>query len=309
MNKVAVLMSTFNGEKYLESQVESIIGQQDVCVELYVRDDGSTDSTKEILKKLATDNGNIHVTFGDNIYYPRSFLSLCKDVSGFDYYAFSDQDDYWKEDKLIKAIELIGSYQAEFSLYVSSLLIADNNLNVIGKKEFRGLRTSLGSEMSRHRLAGCTMVWSSNLHSEFGKYLDRIITSSPIPTCESHDGWLTLFCILINGKVIYDSESYILYRRHDSAVTNTRGGIKKRLFYEMKRLVNRDDYRKRLSRFILDNFDEVIDNDSKALLNRIYTYREHGLLKRLELAMSGKIDTGVPIIDLMSKAAIMLSLF
>lgn len=309
MSRVAVLMSTFNGEKYVEKQVESIIKQQDVCVELYVRDDGSTDSTREILKTLSMENKNIHMTFGNNLYYPKSFLSLCKDVSGFDFYAFSDQDDYWEEDKLIRAIKLIDSNHSKYSLYVSALLVVDDNLCVIGKKEFRGLRTSLGSEMSRHRLAGCTMVWSGDLHDEFVKYVDTIMNGSPIPTCESHDGWLTLFCILINGKVIYDSEPHILYRRHNSALTNTKGGFKKRLSYEIKRFVNREDYRKRLSGFILDNFSELIDNDSRKLLKEIYGYRDNGFSKKLELMLSGKVDTGMPIIDLMSKAAILLSVF
>ena len=167
----------------------------------------------------------------------------------------------------------------------------------------------MGSEMSRHRLAGCTMVWPGSLHCEFSKYLDRILVSSPIPACESHDGWLTLFCILINGNVIYDPESYILYRRHDDTLTNTRGSLKRRLSYEVKRFINKDDYRKRLSGFILDYFNEVIDDDSRALLNDIYSYRDKGYSKKLELIMSGKIDTGVPIIDLMSKVAILLSVF
>jgi rhamnosyltransferase len=308
MSRVAVLMSTYNGEKYLRDQVESIIAQRGVEVELFIRDDGSTDGTRALLDKIALGDNRIHVFLGENVFYPKSFLSLCKTAIGFDYYAFSDQDDHWKTHKLISAIEQIQDCESVYSLYASSLSVVDKDLKVLGTKDFPGLTTSLGSEISRHRLAGCTMVWPNSLHCEFNKYLDPILQNSPIPNAESHDGWITLFCILRNGTIIYDSEPLILFRRHDHALTNSGAGIKKRIAYEMQHFFNRDDYRRRLSRFLLDQFD-FIDEDSRALLNNVCDYRNNGLSGRFELIASGKIRTGIPMVDLLNKAAILISVY
>ena len=104
MKKIIVLMSTYNGEKYLQVQLDSILSQENVDLELLVRDDGSTDSTKTILERYQSE-GKLTWYSGKNKKPAYSFFDLlgkCKDA---DYYAFADQDDFWHEDKLINAIK------------------------------------------------------------------------------------------------------------------------------------------------------------------------------------------------------------
>ena len=105
MYEVAVLMSTYNGEKYLREQVKSIFQQEQVKVSLYVRDDGSTDNTIKIINELQKEYDNIFLIKGENIGWRRSFRYLIDNVpTKYEYYAFSDQDDFWLKRKLIRAI-------------------------------------------------------------------------------------------------------------------------------------------------------------------------------------------------------------
>ena len=100
--KVQVLMSTYNGEKYVEEQINSITENQieNVEVSLLVRDDGSRDRTLEVLNVLkAKEPIQIEVMQGKNLGVTRSFLQLIKNAPEADLYFFADQDDRWIKDK------------------------------------------------------------------------------------------------------------------------------------------------------------------------------------------------------------------
>ena len=103
---VCVMMSTYNGEKYIEEQIRSIIKQKtDANVYIKIRDDGSTDGTCDIIEKLTVEYPNrIELQKGHNIGYNASFFRLLCEAEGYDYYAISDQDDVWLKDKLETAI-------------------------------------------------------------------------------------------------------------------------------------------------------------------------------------------------------------
>ena len=106
MRKIQILMSVYNGEKYLETQIKSILSQD--CerkniakVTLLIRDDGSSDNTHEILNKYSKlYPDSIRWYKGENIGVINSFFDLVEHSDEVDYYAFSDQDDYWLPDKL-----------------------------------------------------------------------------------------------------------------------------------------------------------------------------------------------------------------
>ena len=109
--KVLVLMSTYNGEQYLQQQIDSIITQKNVDVELLVRDDGSTDKTIDILKDYQQ-KGLLSYYAGENLKPQLSFLHLLRHAPECKYYAFADQDDVWLEDKLSSGIEAICSHDS-----------------------------------------------------------------------------------------------------------------------------------------------------------------------------------------------------
>lgn len=96
MYKVAVLLSTYNGSKYIKEQIDSILSQEGVNIDIYIRDDESTDETVNIIYEYKSNN--IFLTEGKNIGVGNSFMELLYSVPEiYDYYAFADQDDIWSE--------------------------------------------------------------------------------------------------------------------------------------------------------------------------------------------------------------------
>jgi len=107
MNRILVLMSTYNGEKYLKNQLNTIYEQKNVDVMLFVRDDSSKDSTLQILEEYRKVYGKMIIFKRENIGSARSFYKLVEEaaLTDYDYFAFSDQDDIWHPKKLEYAIQ------------------------------------------------------------------------------------------------------------------------------------------------------------------------------------------------------------
>ena len=125
--EVCVLMATYNGEKYLREQVDSIIGQHNININLIVRDDGSTDSTINILSEYE-EKGLLTYTKGANLGPARSFMELLKFSPISDYYAFSDQDDIWLPDKIKTAVDMMKEDEEKPALYFCQTQLVDENL-------------------------------------------------------------------------------------------------------------------------------------------------------------------------------------
>ena len=213
--RVAILMSTYNGEKYLQEQMDSLLRQIGVSVEIFVRDDGSTDGTIDILKHYLKKNPNIQLKLGKNVGVGNSFMSLVSSVpDDFDYYAFSDQDDIWLDNKLSKAIEMIGENKRS-TLYCSNQIL----VNSIGER--CGIRFKLKPDCSveqcfqTNHVTGCTMVWNNSLHAILSNK-SNLPTSSLLEN-RIHDVWVSSVAGLV-GDVYCDEYAYILYRQHDNNV-------------------------------------------------------------------------------------------
>ena len=102
LHSVAVLMSVYNGPRYIDPQIQSILGQSYHRITLYIRDDGSEDQTMTIVKRIIdtnTTSKRIVVIDDDkgNVGFAESFRVLANAANHHDYYAFCDQDDYWAE--------------------------------------------------------------------------------------------------------------------------------------------------------------------------------------------------------------------
>lgn len=214
MKKVAVLMSTFNGQKYLNEQISSIIHQKGVDVYLYVRDDGSTDDTLKILRGFQADIKSIEA--GTNLGPALSFMSLLYSVpDGYDYYALSDQDDIWNENKLQRAINMLESHKK--ILYASNQICVDR----YGKK--MGLKYSVNYEVDstpigiirENSFTGCTMVMTNSMRKIICDKARR--PSKSIFKLRLHDAWIAFVASLYDG-IYYDSEAFIMYRQHENNV-------------------------------------------------------------------------------------------
>lgn len=113
---VNILISTYNGEKYIEEQLDSILSQSYQDFLIYIRDDGSTDQTGEVIKQYIAHNGIENICIfvqGENVGFCKSFFQLMAMSSKGDYWAFCDQDDYWYPDKLLHAVKWLSQNEKE----------------------------------------------------------------------------------------------------------------------------------------------------------------------------------------------------
>ncbi len=206
MTTVTVLMSTYNGEKYLTDQIDSIINQKSVNVKLIVRDDGSTDNTIKILRKYEKE-GKLKYYCGKNLKPALSFIDLIFTASGSEYYAFSDQDDIWYPNKLIEAIKSIDDYKDKPVLYYGSHELINNQSATIGFHILDDKRSPF-ARFIINQAAGCTMVFNQLLLDAIKKHKPNYI--------HMHDNWTLKVCQAIGGIVYVDKNPYIKYRQHDS---------------------------------------------------------------------------------------------
>ena len=261
------MMSTYNGEKYLQEQVESIYRQKDVTVHLFVRDDGSQDGTLSELDKLATIYPRIKVIRGKNVGYARSFLSLlCNAPNTFEYYAFSDQDDVWKSSKLSDAVKNIRD-QEKPCLYSCNLELVDERLNSMGQMEAPNEEDfQKGRYLIDRYSYGCTMVFNNKL---------KQLAEQHLPTINiSHDNWLGLLAVYC-GHFIFENKANILYRQHRQNVTGGKSGF---IYSWRRRIKNinriKDESKCAAAQELLKNFQEQFDDETLDLLTMVATYKK-----------------------------------
>lgn len=210
--KLAVLMATYNGEKYLEAQIDSILNQKtDVPFDLIVRDDGSRDGTVQILETYR-EKGLLTYYTGANMGAAKSFIQMLRDYPGYDYYAYADQDDVWNPEKLHKGLQAVARENGP-ALYCTNAALVDEKLQSLGRNTHR--------EKPTYNLVSilCLACCAQGCTSVFNKALAQVIQSHDLPDVFiMHDSLVTCLCGLIDGKIIYDHEPSMQYRMHGSNV-------------------------------------------------------------------------------------------
>lgn len=267
MEKVLVLMSTFNGEKYLEEQIESILNQQEVEVDILVRDDGSSDKTKEILNNYQK-QGKLTWYTGENLKSAGSFLNLiynCND--GYKYYALSDQDDFWKEKKIINAINKLEENEQDKELmYFCDKEIVDENLNIIENKEVKYVN-NFKCAMVRNIATGCTIVFNNKLLKTLKDYKIENIYCM-------HDSWIYRVCLAVDGVAIYDNRKNIMYRQHSNNVLGAKEDVIKMLRRRMDSFFHCKHLRRNCAIELLNGYEKRISSDKKEYLNCFVNYQK-----------------------------------
>lgn len=288
MCKVQVFLSTYNGEKYLKEQIESLLRQENTEVSILVRDDGSTDGTVEILRSYA-DRGLLRFYEGDNIGYARSFLNLVGQPVHADFYAFCDQDDVWLKDKLYVAIKQLKlknhDVEQQPLLYASALQRVDKNLEPLAMQPFKNLKLSLGAEFTRHRLAGCSFVFNNNLRN-----LLKLGGEKSADYC-AHDHLMTIICLICGGTIIFDTISHILFRRHGDNASNDTVSICKKIRKDIMQYSKQKKKSSDLAKYLMMIYGRYIDSKSFVLLSKISNYK-NSWKNTIYLALSSEIDCG-----------------
>lgn len=294
--KVIVVLSSYNGEKYIKRQLDSIFSQKEVCVTCYVRDDGSTDKTLSILESLTKQYPNLIVTKGENIGWKASFMEALKSSGDADYYAFSDQDDIWFEDKLKRAINFLETTDlTRPALYHSNRLSCNEELIPLKKQTKRAAQPlSFENSLVQEYCQGCTMVFN-----KAAKDLACKCYSNKLP----HDYWIGLISYLF-GTVIYDNMP-TLYHIHHGNNTSSDGNLYEGWIKRLKKYKERAVYI--VPAKILLNFQVNGLTSYQVKILRIFILSKNSVLKRLLLVLNNKIKRINLIGTLSLKTALLLN--
>lgn len=299
--KVQVLLSTYNGEKYLEELLDSIINQTYKRVEILIRDDGSKDHTIDILKKYQ-EKKNINVVFGENVGVPESFFELLELSSDdYDYFAFADQDDFWKKNKISRAVELLNDIDNKDipGLYFSRKTLTNKNLKKIKNSKKLPKEPSFNNALVQNVATGCTMVFNNNLR-------DILIEKKPIiSNIRMHDWWVYQVGSAF-GEIKYDSKSTILYRQHDSNVVGTEVNLMKKWIKRIKRYIKSGNsllIRKQIKEFY-KLYNQDLSQEKKQLLEEFK--KDKNLFERIKFIISSKVYRQSKTDDVILKILILL---
>ena len=239
MLKVAIIISTYNGEKFLREQLDSILAQAEVDVHLFVRDDGSSDGTKDILVEYESKHDNVTVELAQNVGVGNSFMNALYSVPDtYDYYAFADQDDIWCDNKLIEAVKLLQS--SGMALYASNQENVDKDGNSLGMRYApdKNIHLTPVSIIGENTVAGCTFVFTRELFL-------KLTAEESRPTPELlrnriHDVWVAA-AASVNGGIVYDERAFIKYRQHGNNVVGSfKPSFKKRVKARMRKMRNKE---------------------------------------------------------------------
>lgn len=219
MIKVVVLMSTYNGEKYIREQIDSILSQTgEFDLELWVRDDGSKDATQDILQEYAQ-QGKLQWYTGENLGAAHSFMDLVLKCKEYDYYAFADQDDYWMPNKVQTGVKALTKIDNRIpALYFANAELVGPSLESQGRNVYVSTpRTDFETLCCAGGYLGCTMIFNSALAKK--------IQNKPIPgKLLMHDFYIAVLCSALDGNIIYDSIPYMKYRQHGNNVIGVSKG-------------------------------------------------------------------------------------
>lgn len=226
---IAVLLCTYNGDRFLEKQLNSITQQTYPNWTLHISDDGSRDSTLEIIKKFQNIFGanRIKLYRGPSKGFVANFMSLVYNTEIIaDFYAFSDQDDIWEKDKFERAISFFQAHPTTKPLlYCSRTRLLDSNENEIGFSTLYKRSPCFQHAMVENIASGNTMVFN-----QFAMSLLRKV--NPAIEIVIHDWWTYIVVAACGGIVFYDENPTVRYRQHDQNLI----GAKLSWFSNIKKL-------------------------------------------------------------------------
>lgn len=289
-------MSTYNGEKYIREQLDSILNQTYPMVKILVRDDGSSDGTIEILEEYAVKYDNVQYYSGKNLGVIQSFLCLLKDSDErAEYYAFSDQDDVWLPEKIAKAVELIKNCKETKQpiLYCSDTYVTDELLNVI-KTDEKKAKPSFGNALVQNICTGCTAVMNHALR-------DIVNQTNPI-NIVMHDWWFYLVAAM-QGKVLYDHNPYMYYRQHGNNEWGAKTSKKEIFKYRLKQLKKKRGYIYRQNEELLNAFEDISAQQQKMI--SMVQNSENGIVGKIRLIFSKAIYRTTRENDLVYRLAVL----
>ncbi|MCI5751016.1 MAG: glycosyltransferase [Oscillospiraceae bacterium] len=281
-DRVLVLLSSYNGEKYIREQLDSLLSQT-MPVFILIRDDGSRDSTVSIIREYMERHDNIRLIEGENLGFVGSFNALiCNELTDeYEWSAFCDQDDVWLPEKLSAAVSMMKKdYDPEIpTVYCSNLTVTDSELNPSGLAYDESISADKDPILYNY-ISGCASLIN---HAAAVIYREGIN-----PGIYAHDKQIHCICYYL-GRIIYDENSYILYRQHGS---NTIGYSKSKPFLQGVRDVISDVFVPKGGhrwaahfRGFSEAYDKYLSEDERKHL-KLFVDHEHSLPARVRIFFS-----------------------
>ena len=260
---VAICMSTYNGEKYIKKQIESLLKQTYKNIDIYVRDDGSRDNTLKILKEYEK-NTKVKIITGKNLGVVKSFYECLKqayNAKKYDFFAYCDQDDVWHKDKIQKAIVLLSKQEQNIPLlYFSEFNYCDENLKITQKSNLNKIGASFRNSLLECISFGIVEVFNNSLAKE-------IINSTAKDVCY-HDWWAYMIASGI-GKTLYDDSATVKYRRTGQNVSPSGKTGFSLFIYRIKKFLLNGYFpkvRKQIQRY-KDLYSNSLDKENLKVIN------------------------------------------
>ena len=282
--KVTILLSTYNGSRFLQQQLDTLYAQSYPHIRILVRDDGSSDSTVVLLQSEQA-KGRIELLKGNGNLGPAlSFFELLKNAASTDteFIAFCDQDDVWHPDKIARAVAKLKKVSDDVpALYCSRVKLVDEGLMHIGYTDLPG-KIGFGNALVESVAIGCSMVLNRNA-------IDLVCANLPSRVV-MHDWWcyLVVSCF---GEVIFDEEATLKYRQHGSNAIGVAGSGFAQLSRKYRRFFGGGDGHRWMSEqaaSLLNIFEDSIPSSRRSVLNR-FIGAKSALRCRLQLALSKDI--------------------
>jgi glycosyltransferase involved in cell wall biosynthesis len=219
---VAILMCTYNGEDFLEEQLDSIETQDYKNWTLYVNDDGSKDRTLSILKAYQKKWGSkkLIIRRGPQKGFCQNFLQIINDKKiNADLYFLSDQDDVWMPNKFSHTIKKISKLDhSKPNLYCArTTYVSSDAKKILGESDLFLRPPSFKNALIQSIAGGNTMAFNNHLKKITQKYSKVDVVS--------HDWWLYMMNELVGGQTLYDPESTIFYRQHAGSLIGANTGF------------------------------------------------------------------------------------
>ena len=273
--RVEILMSTYNAMKFGVEQLSSIFAQEGVEVLLRVRDDGSTDGTQQW---LSAEEAQGHLVWwqGENLKPARSFMELLAKADDAAFYAFADQDDIWKTDKLYTAVSRMQNDMDVPALYFSRTQPVNEQMEAIQVLTFTP-RVTFGEALMCHLATGHTMVMNAALRRILLKYRPEFLPM--------HDMWVYLVALAVDAKVYYDETPHVYYRQHSENVLGARESVYARW---SRRWAEWREGRQEFSRLadeVRKGYFEMMSENNQRILT-LFLQAKHSYMSRLRLLFS-----------------------
>ncbi len=230
---MAILLSTYQGERYLTPQLHSLLSQTHQDWVLYWRDDGSTDGTPGLMRDfMARLEAGRAIALADNgrLGTTESFIRLLRraHADGNPLVAFADQDDVWLPEKLTRGVRALASVAEPLpALYFARQVLVDAGLRRIALS-FR-LRRPPGFPacLTQNLATGCTVLMN--------RAAMALVAGSTPPPGSLHDWWSYIMVSAHGGPLLADPEPTVLYRQHESNAIGAPNGLVRRAIAALRR--------------------------------------------------------------------------